>query len=303
MDVGTGSPTAIWRHLYFTVHDGTRLYARDYGPRTARALPVVCLAGLTRNSKDFHLLAERLSAKRRVLALDWRGRGRSGRADWRTYTPMVELADTLSLKTMAGIGEAAGGGTSRGGIVAMLMAAIRPTAIRAAVLNDIGPAIAPEGLLRIYGFLNHTPAPADWRHAAEILEKAHGAAFHGLGPDDWMAYARRTFRDVNGRPVIDFDPELRQSYVAYDDIVSGRTPDLWPQFEAMRAIPVLVLRGENSDILTAATVDAMRKRHPRLRAMTVAGRGHPPFLDEPGVPEAIEALLDDAGHQPRPAAE
>src|SRR5690606_31923560 len=88
VDVGTGSPTAIWRHLYFTVHDGTRLYARDYGPRTARALPVVCLAGLTRNSKDFHLLAERLSAKRRVLALDWRGRGRSGRADWRTYTPM-----------------------------------------------------------------------------------------------------------------------------------------------------------------------------------------------------------------------
>lgn len=287
-------PNQIWRDIYYTVHDGLRLYARDYGDRKSSALPVVCLAGLTRNSKDFHDIAVPLSRTRRVLALDNRGRGRSDYADdWKTYHPVVELADTLALMARENIEEAAVIGTSRGGLLTMLMAAARPGALKAAVLNDIGPEISTDGLLRIHGYLQHAPAPAQWRDAPGILKKTN-LGFDKLTEQEWTAYARRVFRDARGTARIDYDPNLRKTFPPYDDIIHGRIPTLWPQFAAMNNIPVLVIRGQNSDLLTADTVRKMRKLRPGLKSLTVPDRGHAPFLTEPGVLEAIEALIKKA---------
>lgn len=291
--------TPFWREIYYSVHDGLRLYARDYGDRGSSRLPVVCLAGLTRNSKDFDVLATRLSKTRRVLVPDYRGRGRSEYAsDWSTYTPMVELADTLALMALAGVHEAAVIGTSRGGLIAMLMAAARPTALKAAVLNDVGPEIAPEGLSRIRGYLQHAPTPATWADAENIVRKAN-AGFNGLSDAEWSAFARRVFRDLNGVPKSDFDPNLYQTFVSYDDIVQGKVPTLWPQFAAMDAVPTLAIRGENSDLLTAETMGKMKKLSPSLKTLTVKDRGHAPFLDEPGVVEAIEKVIAQAERKRR----
>lgn len=288
------APQHIWRDIFYTVHDGMRLYARDYGNRKSPALPVLCLAGLTRNSKDFHDVAVRLSRSRRVLAPDYRGRGRSDYADdWSTYNPLVELADTLSLMACEGIEEAAVIGTSRGGLLAMLMAAVRPAALKAVVLNDIGPEIASEGLLRIRGYLQHAPGPSPWHDARELLKKTN-PGFQNLTEDEWMGFARRVFREVRGKARIDYDPNLRKTFLPYDDIIQDRVPTLWPQFAAINAIPALVIRGQNSDLLTTATLNRMRKLKPGLKTMTVADRGHAPFLTEPGVLDAIETLIRKA---------
>ncbi|MGI9414737.1 MAG: alpha/beta fold hydrolase [Hyphomicrobiales bacterium] len=295
----TDDPSRIWRDVHYTVHDGLRLYARDYGDRKSTRLPVICLAGLTRNSRDFDTLATHLSQSRRVLVPDYRGRGRSDYArDWTTYTPTIEIADTLSLMALAGVDEAAVIGTSRGGILAMLMAALRPAALKAVVLNDIGPEIASEGLLRIRGYLQHAPKPATWADAEDILRTAN-PGFKGMSDEDWAAFARRTFRSVNGKPKADFDPNLYKTFVSYDDIVHGRVPKLWPQFAAMDAVPTLAIRGENSDLLTPETVDRMKQLMPRLRTMTVRDRGHAPFLDEPKVVAAIEQTIEKAERRKR----
>ncbi len=293
-DEGHAAPSHIWRDIYFTVHDGLRLYARDYGDRKSTALPVVCLAGLTRNSKDFHDIAVPLSRNRRVLALDYRGRGLSEHAsDWTSYNPIVELADTLALMAREGVEEAAVIGTSRGGLIAMLMAAVRPTALKAVVLNDIGPEISTEGLLRIRGYLQYAPSPAHWDDARDILQKSN-PGFHNLSEAEWTAFARRTFRDARGVPKIDFDPNLGRTFVSYDDIVYGRVPTLWSQFAAMNAIPALVVRGENSDLLSVGTVEKMRRLRRNLDVITVPGRGHAPFLTEDGILDAIEKLIAKA---------
>ena len=288
------TPSHIWRDIYYTVHDGLRLYARDYGDRRSTALPVVCLAGLTRNSKDFHDIAVPLSRNRRVLALDYRGRGLSDHSpDWATYHPLVELADTLALMAREGVEHAAIIGTSRGGLIAMLMAAARPSAVKAVVLNDIGPEISSEGLLRIRGYLQHAPSPAHWEDAREILKKAN-PGFHNLSEQEWMAFARRVFKDVRGAPRSDFDANLRRTFISYSDIVYDRVPNLWPQFAAMDNIPALSIRGENSDLLSPSTVERMTKLRGGLDSITVPDRGHAPFLTEEGLLGAIEQLIENA---------
>jgi len=288
------APAHIWRDIFYTVHDGLRLYARDYGDRKSPALPVICLAGLTRNSKDFHDIAVHLSRERRVLALDYRGRGRSEYAnDWKSYNPLVELADTLALLAREGIEEAAVIGTSRGGLLAMLMAAVRPAGLKAVILNDIGPEIASEGLLRIRGYLQHAPGPSHWHDAQDHLKKTN-PGFRNLTESQWMAFARRIFRDVRGKAWIDYDPNLRKTFLSYDDIIKGRIPTLWPQFAAMSAIPALVIRGQNSDLLTVETLSKMRKLKPGLKTITVPDRGHTPFLTENGLFQAIETLIKKA---------
>ena len=294
IDEGHPEPSHIWRDIYYTVHDGLRLYARDYGDRKSTTLPVVCLAGLTRNSKDFHDIAVPLSRNRRVLALDYRGRGLSEyAADWKTYNPLVELADTLALMAREGVEEAAVIGTSRGGLIAMLMAAVRPAALKAVVLNDIGPEISTEGLLRIRGYLQYAPQPAHWDDAIEILQKSN-PGFNNLTDAQWRIFARRMFRDVRDTPKIDFDINLRRTFVSYSDIIYDRVPTLWPQFAAMEPLPTLVVRGENSDLLSVKTVEKMRKLRSDLDVITVPDRGHAPFLTEEGVLEAVESLIERA---------
>jgi pimeloyl-ACP methyl ester carboxylesterase len=288
------APNRIWRDIYYTVHDGLRLYARDYGDRTSALMPVICLPGLTRNSKDFHELAVQLSQSRRVIVPDYRGRGLSDHAaDWRTYNPLVEVSDTLALLTLAGIEETNVIGTSRGGILAMLMAAIRPTVLKSVVLNDIGPEIAPEGLMRIRGYLEHAPSPSDWRDAVELLKKTN-RGFENLSEREWLAYARCVFRDHRGRPRGDYDPLIRKTFISYSDILYDRIPTLWPQFAAMSHLPCLTIRGENSDLLTPQIVEKMLLIHPSMRHLTVEDRGHAPFLTETGIFEAITDILQQA---------
>lgn len=275
---------------FVTAADGTRLYARDYAGQTSGPVPVICLPGLTRNAKDFETIAPRLAATRRVLALDFRGRGRSGRADPTTYRPDQEVADTLAVLDHLGIGRFAIIGTSRGGIAAMVMAARALPRMAGVLFNDIGPKIDKAGLLRIRSYLGSDPQFAGWAEAVAAL-KASNPGFPDLGEDDWLAFARRVYRDENGRPRADYDPALSLNFPSVAEIEAGKMPELWALLELMADVPSVVLRGEHSDLLSAETVAAMQRQHRRLAAVTVARRGHVPFLDEPESIAAIDSWL------------
>jgi len=193
--------------------------------------------------------------------------------------------------TAAGINHAIIIGTSRGGILAMVMAVVRPAALKGVVLNDIGPEIAVEGLLRISGYIGNMPDPKNWNEAAIMLKKMGEANFPTLDDDEWLAYARTTFRDDNGFPKNDYDPALRNTL---PKIISSRDadiPTLWPQFNALKNIPTLVIRGENSDLLTKETLQKMHDANKKLVSVTIKNRGHVPFLTEIEAVAAIDRLI------------
>lgn len=278
-----------YREHVFAAADGTPLYARDYA-HAGSLTPAVCLPGLTRNARDFETIAPWLSETRRVLALDFRGRGQSGRADPATYRPDQEVADTLTVLDQMGVTRFAIIGTSRGGIVAMVMAARALERIAGVLFNDIGPRIDQAGLLRIRSYLGSDPQFASWDDAVEQL-KATTPGFPDLSDAGWHAFARRIYRDANGQPRVDYDAALGQNFPGEDDIRSGKVPELWPLFDMLAPLPCLVLRGAHSDLLSAETVAEMQARHPALAAATVPARGHVPFLDEPVSRAAIADWL------------
>lgn len=270
--------------------DGVTLYVRDHGPEAAGLIPVICLPGLTRNAKDFEPVAMRLSGERRVLSFDFRGRGQSGRADPTTYRPDQECADTLALLDHLGIPRFAVIGTSRGGIVAMIMAARAKDRMAGVVFNDIGPKIDVAGLLRISSYLGKDPQLSGWPHAVKAM-KATNPGLDTLSEAEWMTFARRVFRDEDGRPVPDYDSGLMVNFPGTEDILAGKVPELWGLLEFLRDMPTAVLRGEHSDLLSAGTVAQMSALLPLLDAVTVRGRGHVPFLDEPESIAAIDRWL------------
>jgi pimeloyl-ACP methyl ester carboxylesterase len=294
-----GTPTA-GVSLFVTAQDGLRLHVRAYGARTSTALPVVCLPGLARPAVDFESLAPTLSNNRQVLAVDYRGRGKS---DYdhnpANYNLQVELADLLAVLTAFGIGRAVFIGTSRGGIVTMLLAVARPTAIAGCVLNDIGPVIELGGLLRIKSYVGKLPQPASFLEAADVLQRRFGSHFPKWGDADWLAFAHRTFKEANGRIVADYDMKLAMTL---DGVTPERPlPPLWKEFDALARVPVMVIRGTNSDILSTATVEAMRKRRRNLDVFEVADEGHPPRLAEPQTAGRIAAFVascEDAASSP-----
>lgn len=271
--------------------DGVRLYARDYDPSGSALTPVVCLPGLTRNSKDFEEIAPRLGASRRVICPDFRGRGQSGRAaDPLTYRPDVELADTLALLDHLGLARVAVLGTSRGGIVAMLMAAKALDRLAGVALNDIGPRIDKAGLLRIRTYLGVVPPFTRWEQAVTAM-KITNPGFPTLSEEDWLTFAKRVFRDEGGVPRADYDAGLTQTFPSAADIEAGKVPELWGLMDLLVNVPALVLRGEHSDLLSADTVAEMQRKHAGLAAVTVKDRGHVPFLDEPESVAAIDEWL------------
>ncbi len=270
--------------------DGVRIHARDYTSE-GNGVPVVCLPGLTRNAKDFEVIAPYLAQSRRVICPDFRGRGRSSYADPQTYRPDVELADTLALLDHLGISRVAVVGTSRGGIVALIMAAKALDRLAGVVFNDIGPRIDRQGLLRIRSYLGADPQFASWEQAVVAL-KATNPGFHTLSEAEWMGFARRVFRDENGLPRADYDAQLTQTFPSAEDIEAGKVPELWPLLDLMAGIPAAVLRGEHSDLLSNETVAEMQSRLPKLHAVAVKDRGHVPFLDEPECLTAIDTWLD-----------
>jgi pimeloyl-ACP methyl ester carboxylesterase len=271
-----------YRDLFVSAADGLRLYTRDYNPGTAGTLPVVCLSGLTRSSEDFHELAVALSRDaarpRRVLALDYRGRGRSDwDKDWRNYDVKIELNDVLQVLTVAGVEKAIFVGTSRGGLITMALSAVRPTLIAGAVLNDIGPVLEARGLMRIRGYVGKLPTPRTMQEAVHILQQASAAEFPAFTDEQWQALVRVTWREADGQLVLNYDPNLMKTLEAADP--EAPLPDLWPLFEGLKPFPLLVIRGEQSDLLSGETVQAMQARHQRLTAITVPGQGHAPALD------------------------
>jgi pimeloyl-ACP methyl ester carboxylesterase len=257
-------------------------------------LPVLCLPGLTRNEADFEPLAHHLSVHaerpRRVFALDSRGRGHSGYdPDWRNYNPAVELGDVIAVMTELSLRRAVFVGTSRGGILTMLMAAVQPGLIAGALLNDIGPVIEPAGLMRIKGYVGKMRQPADLAEGAAILRGLFGAQFPNLGNADWLAWANRSWKHGPGGLVARYDPALAETL---KDLTPDQPmPDLWAQFDLLPRVPLMTIRGGLSDILSTQTVDAMRARRPDMEAIEIADQGHAPLLAEPEVMSRISDFV------------
>ncbi len=277
---------------FVTAADGLRLHVRRYGAR-GRGLPIVCLPGLTRNGSDFHELATamaRSSDARLVITIDSRGRGQSDYdPNPDNYSFPVELADVISVITALEIGPALFIGTSRGGILAMLLGSSRPAAIAGVILNDIGPVIDVQGLMRIKGYAGKLPIPRDFEEGADILRRLGDSQFPGLPPEAWMRQASHTWRQKNGALALAYDPKLAQTLENVD--LERPLPPLWTQFDSLARVPMMVVHGRKSDILSVATVDAMRERRLDIDVLEVANQGHAPLLIEPEVIARIAAFV------------
>jgi pimeloyl-ACP methyl ester carboxylesterase len=290
-----GGDDAGFRSVFVSAADGLKLHARDYGERHWGRTPVVCLAGLARTSADFHELALHLStnarAPRRVVACDMRGRGLS-QYDKRpaNYDLAVETADVLAVAAAMGLGKAAFVGASRGGLQVMVLAAMRPTAIAGAVLVDIGPVIDGKGLARIKAYVGKLPAVRDMDEAASMLKRLGGAQFPAWSDARWKVMAERSFKQTPSGLLPDYDPALAATLSTID--LEAPLPVLWPFFEALAHAPILAIRGETSDILSAVTLAEMARRHPACETMTIEGEGHVPDVGAPPLAERISAFVE-----------
>jgi len=281
---------------FITSNDGLRLHVSARGPRPAASVPVVCLPGLARTGADFDTLATALAGDsnrpRYVVTMDYRGRGRSDydRNPF-NYNFATELADVLAVLTALDIGPAVFVGTSRGGILAMLLASARPTAIAGVVLNDIGPVIEVQGLARIKSYVGNLPEPKSFTDGAEILRRLFASQFPKLSEEDWIAFSRRAFKEQKGRLRPTYDVRIAKTLESID--LARPLQSLWVEFDALARMPVMVIRGANSDVLSAATVEAMRARRPRLDAIEVPDQGHAPLLAEHEIIGRIGSFVAD----------
>jgi pimeloyl-ACP methyl ester carboxylesterase len=273
--------------VYYHSTDGLRLYARDYAHSTPRAT-VLCMHGLSRNSADFATLCAALHQDYRLIAVDQRGRGLSAYdPDPANYNPLVYVRDMLTLLDHLGIDCVVAIGTSMGGVISMAMAATASARLLGVVLNDIGPEIDPTGLERIRNYVGHLPTVTNWQEAAAQVRATNAIAFPDYDHRDWLAFAHNVYREnAAGVPVLAHDPAIALSLRPTDVPI-----DLWPAFDAMKGLPILVVRGATSDILAPQCVAEMRRRRPELTAVEVPNRGHAPMLDEPVAITAIRHFL------------
>jgi pimeloyl-ACP methyl ester carboxylesterase len=276
--------------------DGLTLFASDYAGAAGPAkCPVICIHGLTRNAKDFEVVAPSLAERtgRRVLAIDVRGRGRSARdPNPMNYNPMVYAGDVIALMGQAGLARAVFVGTSMGGLITMMLAASRPDLIAAAALNDVGPEVGAAGLARIAGYVGGGKPVRTWEDAAAYIRSVNGEALPHLTDDDWARFARRTFRETNGGLELDYDPAISQAFKTPPPAPDAPQPTLWPLFNALAGgRPLLVVRGSRSDILEAATLTKMTEAAPHMQAVEIPEVGHAPTLEEPAALAALEAFL------------
>ena len=275
------------RERWIAALDGTRLYVRDYGDPLASGTALLCLAGLTRNSKDFETLAERQSVVRRVVCPDYRGRGRSERsADWRAYRPETTLDDMVAVITALNLHPVVVCGTSFGGLLAMALAARAPSLLAGVILNDVGPEVDSEGMARIWDYIGRDRPQDDWAGAVAEVK----AFDQQLGTKDeagWRRFAEATYRQgPDGKLHFDWDVTLVR---AFGDGTPNR--DLWQLFQGLADLPVVALRGARSDVLSESTFSKMVALKPDLIQVTVRDVGHTPSLDEPEAEEAIDDLL------------
>ena len=284
-----------WSSRFFSAPDGLRLHVAETGPTISSLLPVLCLPGLTRNAMDFEIIGNRLAATgRHVLAMDYRGRGLSGHdPDWKRYDLMVELDDLLAMLTAFGLSRAIFLGTSRGGLLTMLTAIARPMALAGAMLNDIGAVIEAQGLARIRGYVGKLPQPQSHAEGVQALRQVFGQHFPAESEESWLRFAQRVWKDEGGRLTPRYDTALMRTLTDLD--LEKPIPALWPQFDALKPVPLLVIRGEHSDLFSQETAEAMVSRHGEgefaqpADLHVTAQQGHAPLLeDEP----TIQAILD-----------
>ena len=268
--------------MKFQSSDGTELFYTDEGD----GLPVLCLAGLTRNGTDFDYVAPQLDC--RLIRLDYRGRGKSSWADPNTYTIPQEGQDALALLDHLGIEKAAILGTSRGGIIAMGLAATVKDRLLGVCLNDIGPDIEADGLDAIKGYLGRRPASQTYDEATLQMAQRM-AGFVGVPVERWRLEAEKHYVETSDGLDINYDPKLRDAVLEQS---GNLAPDLWPFFDALDGLPLALIRGENSDLLAPETAQEMRRRRPDMLFADVPGRGHVPFLDEPQSLRIIHAWLE-----------
>ncbi|MFU0503382.1 alpha/beta fold hydrolase [Pseudaminobacter sp. NGMCC 1.201702] len=288
------TPPDGYADFFYSAPDGLRLHARIYGSDSGR-MPVICLPGLTRNARDFHRLALHLSrdvvAPRRVVAFDYRGRGQSAYdRNWMNYTVVTEAADILAGLVALEIEHGAFIGTSRGGLIIHLLAAMRPAVLKAVVLNDIGPVVEGAGLAHIRAYLENAPKPKSISEAIAIQRAIHGTAFSALSDQDWEWFVRAIYREEGGRLIADYDPALLKTLAGID--LSAPLPVLWLQFQGLCGIPLLAIRGENSKLLSGETLKEMARRHPNMETITVPGQGHAPLLETGALPSRIAAFFE-----------
>jgi pimeloyl-ACP methyl ester carboxylesterase len=282
---------AAYENCYWMSADGLKLHYRLY-PGDDALPPVLCLPGLTRNARDYDAFAARLAGRRQVIAVDFRGRGKSDYAkDPMSYVPATYVADVQALLAERGIGRFVAVGTSLGGIVTMLLAQAGAR-IAAALLNDVGPEIEPAGISRIRGYVGKGSSCPTWMHAARTLADGNADVYPDWQIEDWLAMAKRVYRLTSGgRIVLDYDLKIAEPFRTPGN-ESG--PDMWAALSALRAVPVLVVRGGRSDVLAQAVAERMIAALDRGELVTVPGVGHAPMLTEDALHAPIDRLLDRA---------
>jgi pimeloyl-ACP methyl ester carboxylesterase len=277
-----------YRDGYLAVRDGLKLHYRDY-PGSADRPPLLCLHGLTRNVRDFADFAERHSPHFRVIALDFRGRGMSDNDPLPArYSPLVYAGDVIELLDQLGIERAIFVGTSLGGLVTLAIAAIAPQRIAAAILNDVGPELGDVGLDHIRKYVGRGERFASWDEAAQAIRGNQHLAFPNYRDEDWLAAAHRHCREDEGRVVFDYDPAIADAFKVAE---AAPKVDMWPLFVALARTPLLVIRGELSELLRPETLRRMHEAAPDMKSVTVPQVGHAPMLDEPEAAAAIDSFL------------
>ncbi len=276
-----------YRDKFWWSEDGLRLHYRDYAGRSDRPA-ILCIPGLTRNARDYAHVAARLAGDWRVICLELRGRGESAYSKSSlSYTPLIYARDISLLLSELKLDRYIAFGTSLGGIVTMLLSLMQPGQIAGALLNDIGPFIEPAGIARIKTYVGKSVSWPTWVHAARDLQDIQQHAYPAYGLVEWIAMAKRLNRLTSvGRIVPDYDGKIAEPMHG-----DAEQADLWPAYDSLGDVPVTILRGGLSDLLSAETAKTMTKRLPRAKLVTVPQIGHAPALDEPVSVKAIDALL------------
>lgn len=275
---------------YFTNPDGLKQFYRDYN-HVGDGVPVVlCLPGLTRNSRDYAEIASHMAKTCRVIVVDQRGRGYS---DWdpdpSRYRPDVYVSDMMALLAHLRVSKVIAFGTSLGGLMTFMMAAMHPGVLLGAVINDIGPEVDPKGVNRIKSFVGKIAPPTTWDEAVAVSKAASKTAFPKFTDNDWLWLAKKLYVEEDGKITAQYDPAISKNFDATD---TETPPDLWPIFDLSAGVPMVVLRGALSDIMSAETLEKMATRHPDLVPVTVPDKGHTPLMTEPESLKAIDAFLE-----------
>ncbi len=278
-----------YREGEYQSRDGLVLFYRDFGRADSSRSTLLCLPGLTRNSKDFVAVAKRYGNRRRVLCPDLRGRGRSDYdPKLENYHPKTYVEDVWDLLKVTNTSHVVAIGTSLGGLMAMLMAATRPQAVHGVVLNDVGPEVDAMGFERICGYVGNLPPVHRWEEAVSQAKMVYEMALPDLSDREWLEFTKRQYREEDGRIILEYDPAIGEALRN----VGGIPLDPWALFRALEDIPTLATRGELSDILSHATLDQMQAAKPDLIRVLVRHRGHVPLLNESECIEALDTFLD-----------